>query len=120
MRPAIRIEDCGEKMGLNGVDNGRIWFDQVRVPRDALLNRYGERQPPTGVYSSPIENPEQRFFTMLGNARPGARVHLRGVDQRRQVRADDRGPLRAAADASSDRRASTRSRSSTTARSSAG
>ena len=61
----VRIEDCGEKMGLNGVDNGRIWFDNVRVPRQALLNRYGgvnER----GAYESPIENPNKRFFTMLG------------------------------------------------------
>jgi acyl-CoA oxidase len=61
----VRIEDCGEKMGLNGVDNGRIWFDNVRVPREALLNRYGgvnER----GAYESPIENPNKRFFTMLG------------------------------------------------------
>ena len=32
--PASRIEDDGLKMGLNGVDNGRIWFDGVRVPRD--------------------------------------------------------------------------------------
>jgi hypothetical protein len=37
----VSIEDCGEKMGLNGVDNGRIWFDHVRVPREALLTRYG-------------------------------------------------------------------------------
>ena len=65
IRRGVRIEDCGEKMGLNGVDNGRIWFDNVRVPREALLNRYGgvnER----GVYESPIENPNKRFFTMLG------------------------------------------------------
>src|SRR3954470_7302558 len=34
-----RSEEAGRKMGLNGVDNGRIWFDDVRVPRDALLNR---------------------------------------------------------------------------------
>jgi acyl-CoA oxidase len=61
----VRIEDCGEKMGLNGVDNGRIWFDNVRVPRDALLNRYGEVTP-GGTYTSPIENPNKRFFTMLG------------------------------------------------------
>ena len=40
--PGVRIEDCGEKLGLNGVDNGRIWFDNVRVPREALLNRYGD------------------------------------------------------------------------------
>ena len=41
VHPGVRIEDSGEKMGLNGVDNGRIWFDHVRVPRDALLDRYG-------------------------------------------------------------------------------
>src|SRR5215211_5391493 len=32
--PAIRIEDCGAKLGLNGVDNGRIWLDHVRVARE--------------------------------------------------------------------------------------
>ncbi len=61
----VRIEDCGEKMGLNGVDNGQIWFDRVRVPREALLNRYAEVDS-EGRYSSPIENPNRRFFTMLG------------------------------------------------------
>ena len=25
VRDGVRIEDCGEKLGLNGVDNGRIW-----------------------------------------------------------------------------------------------
>jgi len=29
------------QMGLNGVDNGQIWFDNVRVPRDAMLDRCG-------------------------------------------------------------------------------
>jgi acyl-CoA oxidase len=61
----VRIEDSGEKMGLNGVDNGRIWFDNVRVPREALLNRYGDVSQ-DGQYSSPIDNPNKRFFTMLG------------------------------------------------------
>jgi alkylation response protein AidB-like acyl-CoA dehydrogenase len=27
-------------MGLNGVDNGQIWFTNVRVPRDAMLDRW--------------------------------------------------------------------------------
>ncbi|MDO7868236.1 acyl-CoA dehydrogenase family protein [Nocardioides jiangxiensis] len=63
--PGVRIEDCGTKLGLQGVDNGRIWFDGVRVPRTNLLNRYGDVSP-EGVYSSPIENPDRRFFTMLG------------------------------------------------------
>jgi acyl-CoA oxidase len=61
----VRIEDSGEKLGLNGVDNGRIWFDNVRVPREALLNKHADVDA-QGTYSSPIENPNKRFFTMLG------------------------------------------------------
>ena len=63
--PGITVEDCGPKAGLNGVDNGRLWFDQVRVPRTDLLNRYGDVAA-DGTYSSPIESPNRRFFTMLG------------------------------------------------------
>ncbi|GAA2148535.1 acyl-CoA dehydrogenase [Nocardioides koreensis] len=61
----VRIEDDGAKMGLNGVDNGRLWFDGVRVPRTALLNRFADVTA-AGVYESEIENPNRRFFTMLG------------------------------------------------------
>jgi len=77
VREGIRIEDCGEKMGLNGVDNGRIWFSGVRVPREALLNRYGDVDE-DGVYSSPIESSSRRFFTMLGTLVQG-RVCISGA-----------------------------------------
>jgi acyl-CoA oxidase len=75
--PGIEIEDCGPKLGLDGVDNGRIRFDHVRVPREALLDRYGEvgRE---GEYTSPIENPTRRFFTMLGTLVQG-RVSVCGA-----------------------------------------
>jgi acyl-CoA oxidase len=63
--PGVRLEDCGPKLGLNGVDNGRIEFDQVRVPRTNLLGRYGDIDS-DGTYRSPIESPTRRFFTMLG------------------------------------------------------
>lgn len=63
--PGVRIGDSGIKEGLNGVDNGRIWFDQVRVPRLHLLNRFGDVSV-DGRYSSPIANPAKRFFTMIG------------------------------------------------------
>ncbi|MGY2872970.1 alkylation response protein AidB-like acyl-CoA dehydrogenase [Marmoricola sp. URHA0025 HA25] len=63
--PGVRVEDDGRKIGLNGVDNGRIWFDDVRVPRENLLNRYADVTE-TGVYVSAIENADRRFFTMLG------------------------------------------------------
>ncbi|MEM6965866.1 MAG: acyl-CoA dehydrogenase [Bacteroidota bacterium] len=70
----IRVEDNGYKLGLNGVDNGRIWFNQVRVPRKNLLNRFGNIDE-HGNYTSPIESPAKRFFTMLGTL-VGGRVSV--------------------------------------------
>ena len=73
----VRIEDCGHKGGLNGVDNGRLWFDHVRVPREALLDRFGAVAP-DGSYSSPIKSETRRFFTMLGTLVSG-RVSVSGA-----------------------------------------
>lgn len=72
----VEIEDCGRKAGLNGVDNGRLTFTQVKVPREALLNRFGEVAE-DGTYSSPIESDGRRFFTMLGTLIRG-RVSVAG------------------------------------------
>jgi acyl-CoA oxidase len=75
--PGIRIEDCGAKLGLDGVDNGRIWFDHVRIPRDNLLDRYASVDE-HGTYTSPIESSTKRFFTMLGTLIQG-RVSVCGA-----------------------------------------
>jgi len=97
-KPGVRIEDCGHKMGLNGVDNGRIWFDEVRIPRDNLLDRFGQVSP-AGEYQSPIPSPGKRFFTMLSTlvggrisvaragvsaAKSGLTIAIRYGTQRRQ------------------------------------
>jgi acyl-CoA oxidase len=99
--PGVSTSDCHYKGGLPGVDNGRIVFDHVRVPRDNLLNKYGDVAR-DGTYTSPIENPNRRFFTMLGtlirgrvtvggSAAAAARVALdiatRYALQRRQFKA---------------------------------
>ncbi|OPX11025.1 acyl-CoA dehydrogenase [Mycobacterium sp. AT1] len=63
--PGVTTSDCQYKGGLPGVDNGRIQFDQVRIPRENLLNKYADVAE-DGTYTSPIENPGRRFFTMLG------------------------------------------------------
>ena len=96
--PGVMIEDCGAKEGLNGVDNGRLLFDRVRVPRENLLNRFADVSP-EGVYSSPIASPAKRFFTMLGTlvagrisvaaaalsaAKSGLAIAIRYGDRRRQ------------------------------------
>ena len=64
-RAGVRIEDCGEKMGLNGVDNGRIWFDErPRAARGAAqpLRRRQRRRR----LLEPDRESGRRFFTMLG------------------------------------------------------
>jgi acyl-CoA oxidase len=73
----VRIADCGEKLGLNGVDNGRLWFDGIRVPRENLLDRYAQITD-RGEYQSPIENDNRRFFTMLGTLIQG-RISVGGA-----------------------------------------
>lgn len=29
-------------MGCNGVDNGKLWFDNVRIPKDNILNKFAD------------------------------------------------------------------------------
>ena len=99
--PGVTISDCRYKGGLPGVDNGRIQFNHVRVPRENLLNKYADVAP-DGTYSSPIENVDRRFFTMLGTlvrgrvtvggsagaaARVGLDIATRYALQRRQFEA---------------------------------
>ena len=38
----VTVEDMGYKIGLNGVDNAKLSFDHVRVPRTNLLNKYSD------------------------------------------------------------------------------
>ncbi|MEE2523088.1 acyl-CoA dehydrogenase [Pseudarthrobacter sp. J75] len=75
--PGIGGEDDGVKGGLNGIDNGRLHFTDVRIPRTNLLNRYGSVDA-EGTYTSPIASPGRRFFTMLGTLVQG-RVSLDGA-----------------------------------------
>lgn len=75
--PGVGGEDDGLKGGLNGIDNGRLHFDHVRVPRLNLLDKYGHVDP-DGEYSSSISSPGRRFFTMLGTLVQG-RVSLDGA-----------------------------------------
>lgn len=51
------------KMGLNGVDNAKLFFDNVRVSRENLLNRYSDVSE-DGTFQSTIEGNRARFLTV--------------------------------------------------------
>jgi len=38
----IRVEDMGMKTIANDLDNARVWFDHVRMPKSALLNKFAD------------------------------------------------------------------------------
>lgn len=65
LAPGVTIDDCGRKMGLNGVDNGVIYFNQVDIPKENMLDRFAKVDD-QGQFASPIASDNRRFFTMLG------------------------------------------------------
>ncbi|KAG0485162.1 hypothetical protein HPP92_009241 [Vanilla planifolia] len=72
--PGVEIHDCGHKVGLNGVDNGALRFRSVRIPRDNLLNRFGDVSR-DGKYTSSLPTISKRFAATLGEL-VGGRVVL--------------------------------------------
>jgi len=61
--PGVTIEDMGHRMGLNGVDNAKLTFDNVRVPRENLLNKYSDILP-SGEFVTSIAGARARFLTV--------------------------------------------------------
>lgn len=58
--PGVVIGDMGEKVGLNGIDNGFAIFDNYRIPKDSLLDKTGTVSS-DGKYITPIKDPRKRF-----------------------------------------------------------
>lgn len=61
--PGVLVEDMGYKIGLNGVDNAKLTFNDVRVPRENLLNQYSDIDD-DGNFTTTIKSPRARFLTV--------------------------------------------------------
>eukprot|EP00095_Tigriopus_kingsejongensis_P001058 maker-scaffold631_size122145-snap-gene-0.40 protein:Tk01058 transcript:maker-scaffold631_size122145-snap-gene-0.40-mRNA-1 annotation:"acyl-coenzyme a oxidase peroxisomal" len=62
--PGVAVEDMGHKMGLNGVDNAKLTFDNVRVPRTNLLNRFSDITEDGKFQSEVKQGGRARFLVM--------------------------------------------------------
>lgn len=66
----VIIGDCGPKVGLSGVDNGFMLFNNVRIPYDNLLDRFSSISP-EHEFKSTIKNDDKRFGISLGSLSNG-------------------------------------------------
>eukprot|EP00762_Andalucia_godoyi_P003448 ANDGO_04294.mRNA.1 Acyl-coenzyme A oxidase len=64
LRPGVVVKSTGKKAGLDGIDNGRIFFDNYRIPRWYLLDKIGSVSR-TGEYSSPYASENKRFAAIF-------------------------------------------------------
>ncbi|VEN43489.1 unnamed protein product [Callosobruchus maculatus] len=72
--PGLIVGDMGEKIGLNGIDNGFIEFDNYEIPKDSLLNKLGDVTD-EGKYTTPFKDPKKRHGAALGLL-SGGRVNI--------------------------------------------
>ncbi|KAJ0180775.1 hypothetical protein K1T71_004179 [Dendrolimus kikuchii] len=68
--PGLIVGDMGEKIGVNGIDNGFIMFNQYRIPRENLLNRTADVTE-DGVYESSFSDPSKILGAALENLSAG-------------------------------------------------
>jgi len=66
----ITIGDCGKKEGYEGIDNGFIIFDNVRIPKENFLNRLSDINE-DGNFTSHIKSSDKRFALSLGSLSNG-------------------------------------------------
>ncbi|XP_034669727.1 peroxisomal acyl-coenzyme A oxidase 3 isoform X2 [Drosophila subobscura] len=75
--PGVTVGDMGEKIGLNGIDNGFVSFNQYRIPKDNLLSKTGDIDA-QGNYNSPIKDERKRLGASLGALSQG-RVNITAI-----------------------------------------
>lgn len=66
--PGVIIADLGPKIGLNGLDNGLLSFENYKISKESLLNKTGDVTS-EGKFISPrkFNDPAKRFGASLGN-----------------------------------------------------
>ncbi|XP_070504426.1 peroxisomal acyl-coenzyme A oxidase 3-like [Chironomus tepperi] len=71
--PGVVIGDLGEKVSLNGIDNGFVMFNNYKIPKDYLLSKTGDVDD-AGNFVTQFKDPKKRMgisFAALSGGRVG-------------------------------------------------
>jgi len=66
----VIVGDTGKKAGLDGIDNGFIMFDNVRIPKANMLNKLSNIDE-NGQFQSMIKSNQLRFGLSLAGLSSG-------------------------------------------------
>ncbi|XP_060528904.1 peroxisomal acyl-coenzyme A oxidase 3-like [Cylas formicarius] len=83
--PGLIVGDMGEKIGLNGVDNGFVIFNNYKIPQENLLNKLGDVTK-DGKYVTLFKDPNKRHGASLGALSAG-RVNITAICEALGVKA---------------------------------